>query len=58
MESPKTAQNACYFYNRIDEKGIRWISYHFETDADVPLPLDEKVLNALSLLQTKADNTH
>jgi hypothetical protein len=30
MESPTTEQNACYFYNRVERDGVRWISYHFE----------------------------
>ena len=35
MASPKTEQNECYFYNRRQSKGIRFLSYHFETDAEV-----------------------
>jgi hypothetical protein len=36
MPAPKTAQNACYFYNRWqkDEK-LRFVSYHFEHEAEV-----------------------
>lgn len=29
--SPETEKNACYFYNRFELKGIRFVSYHFET---------------------------
>ncbi|WIG60215.1 MAG: hypothetical protein OJF49_002963 [Ktedonobacterales bacterium] len=36
MPSPKTAANACYFYNRMEgTKGLRFVSYHFEQDADI-----------------------
>ena len=32
--SPKEAANACYFYNRKQPSGIRYVSYHFEKEAD------------------------
>jgi N-6 DNA Methylase len=35
MRSPKTAENACYFYNRRQADGIRFLSYYFEPDAEV-----------------------
>lgn len=35
MPSPSREQNACYFYNRVEKEGVRWISYHFEKEADV-----------------------
>ena len=35
MPSPKTEENACYFYNRQQKDGIRFLSYHFESDSDV-----------------------
>ena len=38
MESPRTSDNACYLYNRIDSDGIRFLSYHFENDADIVQP--------------------
>jgi len=37
MASPRSAQNACYFYNRVEGDGkVRWVSYHYEgaDDAD------------------------
>lgn len=27
--NPTAEENACYFYNRIDKNGVRWVSYHF-----------------------------
>jgi hypothetical protein len=30
MSSPETDEAACYFYNRLEKDGIRWVSYHFE----------------------------
>ena len=35
MPSPKTEENACYFYNRKQPKGIRFLSYHCESDANI-----------------------
>ena len=49
MESPRTHQNACYFYNRIDGADVRWVSYHFDSEAEI-LSQDEEVISALSLL--------
>ena len=51
MESPKTEQNACYFYNRVEKDRVRWISYHFEAEPEITRP-DDEVLKALSLLQS------
>jgi hypothetical protein len=55
MESPKTEQNACYFYNRIEKDGVRWISYHFESESEIIKP-DSEVLKALSLIQHREHN--
>ena len=35
MPSPKTEENACYFYNRQQTDGIRFLSYHFGSDAEL-----------------------
>ena len=35
MPSPRTEENACYFYNRKQDGGIRFLSYHFELDSEV-----------------------
>jgi len=32
--APKDAANACYFYNRKQPNGVRYVSYHFEKEAD------------------------
>lgn len=56
MESPRTQQNACYFYNRILGDEVRWVSYHFDSDAEVICP-DDEVHSALSLLRPADNNT-
>ncbi len=38
MSSPQTAKNAFYFYNRMEKDSVRWVSYHFEEDADITQP--------------------
>jgi len=35
MPSPKTKQDVCYFYNRSDRDGIRFVSYYFEADVTI-----------------------
>jgi len=35
VASPSTAQNACYFYNRIESNGTRLVSYHFEAEEEL-----------------------
>lgn len=35
MASPSKVANACYFYNRAERDGQRFVSYHFEEDAEV-----------------------
>jgi hypothetical protein len=27
--SPASAKNACYFFNRVEKDGVRFVSYHF-----------------------------
>ncbi|BFH60500.1 hypothetical protein PAJ34TS1_10920 [Paenibacillus azoreducens] len=27
-------ENACYFYNSLDKSGVRWVSYHFDKEAE------------------------
>jgi len=38
---PKEAVNACYFYNRKQPNGARYVSYHFEKEADRTFPVAE-----------------
>ncbi len=35
LPSPRTEENACYFYNRVQKDGVRWVSYHFEQEAEL-----------------------
>jgi hypothetical protein len=50
MAAPKTAQNACYFYNRRQkDQKIRFVSYHFEQEAEVVDQFDD-TLEILQLI--------
>ena len=40
MPSPESEENACYFYNRVQKDGIRWVSYHFESKSEDVRPDD------------------
>ena len=35
MPSPRTEENACYFYNRQQKNGVRFLSYYFDPDAEI-----------------------
>lgn len=35
MASPRTEQNACYFFNRVQDGQCRYVSYYFDTDSDL-----------------------
>jgi hypothetical protein len=48
MPSPKTAENACYFYNRVEKEGVRLVSYHFEQEAEIVQP-DDEILNIVRI---------
>jgi len=41
MPSPKTEENACYFYNRRRGSDIRYLSYHFDSDSEVIAAFDD-----------------
>lgn len=51
MESPKTQQKACYFYNRVVKDGVRWLSYHFESESEIVCQ-DAEVISTISLLNS------
>ncbi len=50
MPSPKTQANAIYFYNRMNGKDVRWVSYHFEQESEIIAP-DSGIDSAIILLQ-------
>ncbi|MBA3352713.1 MAG: hypothetical protein H0U23_09865 [Blastocatellia bacterium] len=50
-QSPKSAKNACYFFNRLEPDGARFISYHF---ADKP-ELTGKFADAAEAIKSLSD---
>jgi len=48
--SPHKERNTCYFYNRLEKDGIRWISYYLVPDSEIITYDNEGVFKALSLL--------
>jgi len=34
----QTGQDACYFCNRLEGAGVRWVSYHFHAEPELVLP--------------------
>jgi hypothetical protein len=51
MPSPKTEDDACYFYNKLNASGeARFISYHYEGDPDISIR-SESVNNAIDKIQ-------
>lgn len=50
LPSPKTKENACYFYSRVQKEGVRWVSYHFEQEAELVRP-DEALLKVITEIE-------
>ncbi|RFP61352.1 MAG: hypothetical protein BJG00_005465 [Limnothrix sp. CACIAM 69d] len=45
------ASNAIYFYTSIESKDVRWVSYHFDKEAELQQPADDQLFKALDLLK-------
>lgn len=41
--SPRSANNACYFFNRIEHEGMRFVSYHYIDEPEFTSPDDEEI---------------
>lgn len=38
QRGPESVEDACYFYDRIEAGGVRWVSYHFEQQPELVRP--------------------
>ena len=47
--SPGTAKNACYFFNRTERDGARFVSYHFTDQPEISIKF-QKATNSLKTL--------
>jgi hypothetical protein len=50
VHTDASGQDACYFYSRVGEQSVRWVSYHFHAAPELDLP-DDGVLELLAKLQ-------
>jgi serine/threonine protein kinase len=50
LAGQKTGQDACYFFNRLQPEGVRWVSYHHQAEPELILP-DSDILELLSSLR-------
>ena len=49
IPSPERQAVACFIFNLVDKDSARWVSYHFDQEAEISHP-SNGVLNALSRL--------
>lgn len=56
LRSPESAQNACYFYNRVQGQRCRFISYHFDKDSALEDAFAE-TLEAIDKLHLESSST-
>ena len=55
LGTSQEAQNAWYFFNRVEGKQARFVSYHFEQESDFYSPVED--IDAVLSLFTKASGT-
>jgi N-6 DNA methylase len=56
MPAPKTELNACYFYSRLKGGKVRFVSYHFEQEAELADEFKD-TLAAIKLITGTPDST-
>lgn len=44
-------ENAFYFYTSIESKNARWVSYHFEKEAELKQPVSDELFKAFDFLK-------
>ena len=54
--SPESARNACYFYNRLEEDSLRFISYHFGDRPETKISKKETLTQELNFLWSENDH--
>jgi hypothetical protein len=53
--SPQSAKNACYFFNRLEQDGARFVSYHFTDKPELKGPFEE-ASEAIKFLTEKSQS--
>ena len=56
MPAPDNEEIACYFFNRLEEQSVRWVSYHFEREAE-RVEADVSVLRLIEEAEDTPSNT-
>lgn len=46
------ASDAIYFYTSIESKDVRWVSYHFDKEAEIKQPADSELFKAFDFLKS------
>jgi hypothetical protein len=52
--SPPSAKNACYFFNRVEKEGVRFVPYHFADRAELTERFAEATAAIRSLARTSS----
>ena len=50
--SPRSSKNACYFFNRLEKQGVRFLSYHY-TDRPELTAAFEDTTDTIRMLSDK-----
>jgi hypothetical protein len=48
--APESAKNACYFFNRLDRTGARFVSYHYADRPELKDKFSEEAIETIKLL--------
>jgi len=48
--APESSKNACYFFNRLDRSGVRYISYHYADRPELRGQFEEEASETIKLL--------
>jgi hypothetical protein len=56
MPAPDNEEIACYFFNRLEDQSVRWVSYHFEREAE-RIEADPSVLRVISEAEDTGSNS-
>ncbi len=49
--NPESDDNACYFYNRVENGQVRWVSYHYEQQPEITLG-DTSLIKLIEALES------
>lgn len=50
------SSDAIYFYTSIESKNVRWVSYHFDKEAEINQPADNELFKAFDFFKPRQTN--